>query len=58
MVGEGGTEKGPCCGTVATTEAGAEWLTCLIVATAGARVSPAVTSSHCSSMVAVLGLDG
>ena len=40
--------------------AGAERLTCRIVATAGVdvKVSPAVTSSHCSSMAAVLGLDG
>ena len=52
--GEGGAEKAPCCGTVATAGAGAERLTCRTVAVAGvgAEVSPAVTSSHCSSMAA------
>ena len=60
MAGEGGAEKIPCCGTVAVAGAGVERLTCRTVATAGActEVSSAVLSSHCSSMAAVLGLDG
>ena len=59
MAGEGDAKKAPCCGTVATARAGVERLSCRTVATAraGVRVSPAVTSSHCSSMAAVLGLD-
>ena len=57
---EGGVEKAPCYGTVAAAEAGAEWLTCHTIATTGvgAKVSPAITSSNYSSMVAILGLDG
>ena len=49
-----------CSCTVTATGAGTEWLTCRTVATAGAdaKVSHAVTSSHCSSMTDVLGLDG
>ena len=60
MAGEGGAEKAPCCGTVAAAGAGAERLTCrtIVTAGAGANVSPVVTSSNCSSMTAVLGLDG
>ena len=34
--GEGGVEKAPCCGTVATAGVGAERLSCRTVATAGA----------------------
>ena len=58
--GEGGAEKAPCCGTVAAAVAGAEWLSChtVVTAEADARVSPAVSSSHYSSMTAALGLDG
>ena len=58
------SKRAPCCCTVAAAGADAEWLSCRTVATAGAgvKVSPAVTSSHCSSMAAwyvcVLGLDG
>ena len=39
---------------------GVERLSCRTVATAGAgaKVSPGVISSHCSSMTAVIGLDG
>ena len=57
---EDDAEKAPCCGTVAAAEAGAERLTCWYVATAGigTEVSPAVLSSHCSIMTAVLELDG
>ena len=53
------TEKAPCYGIVAAAEAGAERINYRTVATAGtgAEVSPAVLSSHCSSMTAVLGLD-
>ena len=60
MAGEGGAEKAPCCGTVATAGAGAVRLSCRTVATAGAgaKVSPAVTSSHSSNIADVLGLDG
>ena len=52
--------KVPCCGTVTAAGADAERLTCRTVATAGtgAEVSPAMLSNHCSSMAAVLGLDG
>jgi len=59
-VREGGVEKAPCCDTVAVVGAGAERLTCSTVATSRGRrrVSPAVLSSHCCSMAAVLGLDG
>ena len=46
-------KRAPCCCTVATVGAGIERLSCRTVATAGAgaKVSPVVTSSHCSSMV-------
>ena len=60
---EAGAERALCYCTVAAAGAGVEKLPCRIVATAGAgaKVSPAVTSSHCSSMadwhVCVLGLD-
>ena len=52
--GTGGAEKGSLLLHCATAGAGAEWLSCHTVATAGAsaEVSPAVTSSHCSSMSA------
>ena len=56
--------KAPCCCTVAVAGEDAERLPCRTVAIAGAdaKVSPAVISSHCSSMavghVCVLGLDG
>ena len=59
-----GAERTPCCCTVAVAGAGAEKLPCRTVATAGAgaKVSSAVTSSHCSSIAAwhicVLKLDG
>ena len=57
---EDDAEKAPCCGTVAAAGVGVERLTCRTVATAGVgtKVSSAVLSSHCSSMAAVLGLDG
>ena len=57
---EDGAEKAPYCDTVAAAGAGAERLTCSTVATCRSRrmVSPAVLSSHCCSMTAVLGLDG
>ena len=60
MVEEGGTEKVLCCVTVAAAGASVEGLTCRAVAMAGAgaKVSPAVLSSHCYSRAAVLGLDG
>ena len=56
MVREGGAKNALWYGTVAAAGAGAERLTCRTVATvgAGARVSPAVSSSHYSSMAAVL----
>ena len=59
-VEERDTEKVLYYGTVAIAGAGAEGLTRLTIAIegAGARLSPAVLSSHCCSMAAVLGLDG
>ena len=56
---ETGTERFSC-RTVATAGADAERLTCRTIATAGTgtEVSPAVLFSHCSSMTAVLRLDG
>ena len=59
-----GVERAPCCCTVAAAGADAERLPCrtVAIAGAGAKVSLAVTSSHCSSIIAwhvcVLGLDG
>ena len=52
--GEGGAEKGSLLLHCNSAGAGAEWLSCRTVATAGtdAIVSPTVTSSHCSSMTA------
>ena len=60
MAGEDSTEKAPYCGIVATAGAGAERLPCRTVATVGAgtKVSPAVSSSHYSSITAVLRQDG
>ena len=53
-------KRAPCCCTIAAVGVDAERLTYRTVATAGAgaKVSPAITSSNCSSMFAVLGLDG
>ena len=52
--GTGGIERAPCCCIVAAAGAGAERPPQRTVATTGAgvKVSPAVTSSHCSDMVA------
>ena len=49
-----GAEKASCCDTVAAVGADVERLSCRTVATAGAgaKVSSAVTSSHCSSIAA------
>ena len=58
--GKAAPKRAPYCGTVAAVEVGAERLTCRTIATAGAgaKVSPAVTSSNYSSMTAILELDG
>ena len=52
--GIGDAERSPCCCIIAAAGADAARLPCRIIATAGAdaKVSPAVTSSHCSSMAA------